>query len=71
MNEHWHFTGCFWIKNRKSQNIHKTNSNQNKLKQYNVKMYRQSDSKTGNILVTSDGSKIKIYNNVVGEDYKR
>ena len=45
-------------------------SNINKLKKYNVEMYRQSDSSTGNILVTSDGKNIEIYNNITAENYK-
>lgn len=43
----------------------------NLLKKYNVSMYRQSDSSTGSILVTSDGDDIKIINNVTADDYKR
>ena len=46
-------------------------SNINKHKKYNIEMYRQSDSNTGNILVTSDGTNIKITNNVSAENYKR
>ena len=48
-----------------------TTDNINKLKSHNIKMYRQSDSSTGNILVTSDGNNINIINNVKAEDYKR
>ena len=46
-----------------------SSTNINKFKQYNVNMYRQSDSKTGNILITSDGTNIKIYNDVTAENY--
>ena len=46
-------------------------TNKAMLDKYNVKMYRQSDSSTGNILVTSDGNKIEITMNVKAEQYKR
>ena len=47
-----------------------SSSNINKLKQFNINMYRQSDSKTGNILVTSDGNNINIYNDITAENYQ-
>lgn len=50
---------------------HPTTANKNRLINHNVKMYRQSDSSTGNIVVTSDGNNIKITNNAKPENYKR
>ena len=37
-----------------------SSSNLNKLKNNGVTVYRQSNSKTGNILITSDGNEIKF-----------
>ena len=45
--------------------------NQAKLNSYGITTYRQSDSSTGNILITSDGNKISIINNVNASTYKR
>lgn len=45
--------------------------NVNMLNKYGVKMYRQSDSSNGNILVTSDGNNIKITMGVTASQYKR
>ena len=45
--------------------------NKNKLSNHNIKMYRQSDSSTGNIVITSDGTNIKFINNAKPENYKR
>jgi len=45
--------------------------NINVLNKYGVKMYRQSDSSNGNILVTSDGNNINIKMGVTASQYKR
>ncbi len=50
----------------------KPNSNfMNKMKSKGVPVYRQSDSKTGNILITSDGTNIKYTMNIEAKDYAR
>ena len=36
-----------------------------------IKMYRQSDSSTGNITLISDGTKISVYMNSSASTYKR
>ena len=45
--------------------------NLNKLKNNGIEVYRQSDSKTGNILVTSDGNEIKFTMDVNAIDYSK
>lgn len=42
-----------------------------KIKNYGITMYRQSDSSTGNILLTSDGNKIEVKMDVVAKDYAK
>ena len=42
-----------------------------KLNARNIKMYRQCDSKTGNILVTSDGKNINITMDIVASTYAK
>jgi beta-lactamase superfamily II metal-dependent hydrolase len=48
-----------------------TEENQNIIKNHNIAMYRQSDSTTGNITLTSDGTNIKVYMNSSASTYKR
>ena len=45
--------------------------NQGMLNKYGIKTYRQSDSSTGNIVIVSDGSNIKINTGVTASQYKR
>lgn len=50
----------------------KPNSNfMNNMKAKGVPVYRQSDSKTGNILITSDGNNIEIKMDIKASDYAR
>lgn len=46
-------------------------SNINRIKAHGIKMYRQTDSKTGNILITSDGDNIKIKMDINPTDYAK
>jgi len=48
-----------------------SSSNINKLKNNGVTLYRQSNSKTGNILITSDGNDIKFTMDVEAHDYHK
>ncbi len=48
-----------------------SSSNLTKLKNKNITVYRQSDSKTGNILITSDGDDIKFIMDVEASEYKK
>ena len=41
------------------------------IKKKGIEVYRQSDSKTGNILITSDGDNIKFAMDVIATDYTR
>ena len=41
------------------------------IKKRGIKVYRQSESKTGNILITSDGDNIEFIMDVVAKDYAR
>ena len=48
-----------------------SNSIRNRLKSRGITVYRQSDSKTGNILITSDGNTIQFTMDVKAESYAR
>ena len=46
-------------------------TNLTNIKNRGIKVYRQSESKTGNILITSDGDNIEFIMDVVAKDYAR
>lgn len=46
-------------------------ANTNRILKRNIKMYKLTDSKTGNVAVFSDGNNITIVNNAKASDYKR
>ncbi len=48
-----------------------TESNQQLIRNHGAKIYRQSDSSTGNITLISDGTTIKVYMNSSASTYKR
>ena len=48
-----------------------TESNQQLIKNHGAKLYRQSDSSTGNITLISDGTTLKVYMNSSASTYKR
>ena len=48
-----------------------TKTNINRIKEHGVKMYRQSDSSTGNLTLICDGEKINVYMNTSASTYKR
>ena len=50
---------------------HPSSGRQQVLNGRNIKLYRQSDSTTGNILITSDGNNINYTMNVEASKYKR
>ena len=50
---------------------HPSSGRQQALTSRGAKIYRQSDSSTGNILITSDGTNIKYTMNVEAKNYKR
>ncbi len=50
---------------------HPSNSRQQVLSGRNIKLYRQSDSSTGNIFISSDGNNIKYVMNAEAKNYKR
>ena len=54
-----------------NKSIFPYSENVQRLSRYGVKMYRQSDSGNGNILVTSDGNNIKVTMGVTASQYKR
>ena len=45
--------------------------NRNMLSKKGIKVYRQSDSKTGNIVLLTNGNKIEVINDAVVSSYKR
>ena len=45
--------------------------NRNMLSKKGIKVYRQSDSKTGNIVLLTNGNKIEVFNDAVASSYKR
>ena len=45
--------------------------NRNMLSKKGIKVYRQSDSKTGNIVLLTNGNKIEVINDAVASSYKR
>lgn len=48
-----------------------TETNQKIVKSHGAKMYRQSDSSTGNLTLISDGNNIKVYMNTIAGNYRR
>ena len=46
-------------------------ANKNLISKHNIKLYRQSDSTTGNITLISDGDNIQVLMNTSANDYRK